>query len=315
MSGILSSDLEGELDRLKHDFKELKDEVESIRESPYLQSSIKHLKYELVIDREEVIRHELGHKINEKHGTMYEIKTQAKRFAHLLGLDADMVRVSVTEAVQNILEHGTGRYATITLEIRNDSVNPCMVSIFKHEMEPGHKYTLSEINQNAMKGDITSPQFDFESNRGRGEFIMKQLTDERRILNGIEINRDGKKVHYFKRILINYKNPGGPRERVSFQEIKDEIDRLDYEDVVCCFHVDHTADRPDSVTIATTKAHMEKVAAAMMQYEFRLVEQEPYYRTVFATFQPNRSMDKEELLRLFSQVKQIVYQEVEAKGN
>jgi len=308
------SQLEEQIHRLQFEIKELKDEMEAIRESPFLQSSIKNLKYEVVLDRKEVISNEIGHRINEKHGTMYEIKQQAKRFAHLLGLDADMIRILVTEALQNILEHGTGRFATVHLEIRNDAMNPCMMSTFKHEIEPGMKYTLSDINENALKGDITSAKFDFESSRGRGEFIMKQLTDERRILNGIEVNRDGKKVHYFKRILINYKNPSGPRERVSFREIKEEIDRLDYEDVVCCFHVDHTADRPDSVTIATTKAHVERVAGVMSGQGFRLVEQEPYYRTVFATYVPTRAMDRDYLLNTFSQVKAIVYQEVEARN-
>jgi len=217
----------------------------------------------VVLDRDEIISNEIGMGINEKHGTMYEVKTQAKRFAQFLGLDADMVRLMVTEAMQNILEHGFGKYVTIRLEIKNDSVNPYIISSFKHEMPIGHKYTMSDINANALKGDVTSEHFDFESARGRGEFIMKQLTNERRIINGIEINRDGRKVHYFKRILINYKNPGGPRERITYEEIKNEIDRLDYEDVVCCFHVDHSADRPDTVTIATQKSHAERVAQIM----------------------------------------------------
>ncbi len=308
-------DLEKQVEDLRFQLKEVREELDAIKESPYLQTSVRTLRYEVVLDRTEVMSRELGQKINEKHGSMYEVKNQARRLSHLLGLDADMVRVMVTEALQNIIEHGYGRYCTVLLELRNDAVNPCLVSTFKHELPPGERYTLDQINSNARKGDVTSEHFDFESSRGRGEFIMKQLTDERRIINGLEVNPDGRKVNYFKRILINYKNPGGARERVSFQEIKDEIDRLDYEDIVCCFHVDHRVDRPDSVTIAASKGHLPKVLSIMNQHGFRIVEQEPYYRTVFATFVADHAADRDELIHLFARVRQVVYQEVDgSKG-
>ena len=307
-----SPDLETQVEALTREINELREEINVIRESPYLQSSIKQMVYEVVIDREEVVAREFGQRINEKHGTMYEVKNQAKRMAHLLGLDGDLIRMMVTEAVQNILEHGTGLSVHVRLEINNDDLNPSLVSTFKHDMPPGQTYTLSEINANAAKGDITSDQFDFESDRGRGEYIMKQLTDERRIINGTEINKDGRKVHSFKRMLINYKYPGGPRNKVNFEDIKGEIDRLDYDDVVCCFHVHHRHDRPDAVTIATTRVQMEKVAMIMTQNGFRVTEQEPYYRTVFATFEPTTPVDKERLLGLFARVRQVAYEETEA---
>lgn len=300
---------EQQLEALKEQVKVLREELESIRESPYVQSSIKNITYEVLLDRHEIVEHELGQRINEKHGTMYEIKSQAKRLAHFLGLDADMIRLMVTEALQNILEHGSGRYATVRLEIKNDGVNPYMLASFKHEMPAGSTYTMSDVNRNALKGDVTSEHFDFESARGRGEYIMKQVTDERRVINGTEINQDGVKVNYFKRMLINYKNPGGVRERVNFEQLKGEIDRLDYEDVVCCFHVDHIADRPDRVTIATHKSQATTVANLMSEHHFRLDEQESYYRTLFATYVPTRPVDREELLSLFSRVRQVVNEE------
>ncbi len=68
---------------------------------------------------------------------------------------------------------------------------------------------------------------------------MKELADERRILNGVEITPEGNKMHYFKRVLINYKDPKGPRDVTSFDEIKEEIDRLDPEEALCYFHIDH----------------------------------------------------------------------------
>ncbi len=307
-----TKELESQIEILTREVHELQEEINFIRESPYLQSSIKQMVYEVNIDREEVVAREFGHKINEKHGTMYEVKNQAKRMSHLLGLDGDLIRMMVTEAVQNILEHGTGKYVHVRLEINNDDLNPSLICTFKHDMQPGQTYTLSDINQNAAKGDITSDQFDFESDRGRGEYIMKQLTDERRIINGTEINKDGRKVHYFKRMLINYKYPGGPRNKVNFEDIKAEIDRLDYDDVVCCFHVHHRHDFPDAVTIATTRVQMEKVARIMVENGFRVIEQEPYYRTVFATFEPTNPVDKEALLKLFARVRQVAYEETEA---
>lgn len=304
-------DLEKRINKLEEENSLLHQELNFVRESPFLQTSIKNLIYEAIIDRAEVMTKEMGRRINEKHGTMYEVKTQAKRLAMLLGIDPDMVRIMVTEAVQNILEHGEGTYVTVRLEICNDGENPYLISSFKHDLPPGQRYTLSDINQNALKGDVSSEYFDFESSRGRGEFIMKQLTDERRIINGIELNQNGEKVHYFKRTLINYRNPAGPRAKINFREIKEEIDRLDYEDVVCCFHVHHDTARPDMVTVATTKAHSEKVKDVMASKSFKLTEQEPYYRTVFATYVPDHPLDKDELLSLFSKVRHIVYQEIE----
>ena len=106
---VTLEELQNRLEELEEQNKRLQDELNYVKESPFLQSSIKRLVYEALIDREEVLTRELGKRINERHGTMYEIKTQAKRLSELLGLDADAIRIMVTEAVQNILEHGSGR--------------------------------------------------------------------------------------------------------------------------------------------------------------------------------------------------------------
>lgn len=309
MSSAGLEGLEQQVEKLRREVALLSEELEAVRRSPFIQSSIANLSYQVTIDREEVVEKELHHRIDEKLGTMFEIKNQAKRFAHLLGLDQDMVRLMVTEALQNLIEHGHGRYAEVRFEIKNDAVNPIFVASFKHEMPPGERYTMSDINRNALKADINSEFFDFESSRGRGEFIMKQLTDERRIINGMEVNRDGQKIHYFKRILINYKNPAGPRERVTFRELKDEIDRLDYQDVICCFHVDFRGDAPGLVTIACVRSNLPSVAQLMARHGYELQEQEQYYRTVFASFRTPPDADRDQLLNLFAQVKQIVDQE------
>lgn len=308
-----TDDLKQQIDELQSKIEALQGEINAIGDSPYLQSSVKRISYEIVIDREEVLNREFGQRIDERHGTMFEVKTQAKRLALLLGLDADGIRIMVNEAIQNILEHGSGRFVTVRLELMNEGQNPCLVSSFKHDMPTGEIYTLSDINQNAMKGDVTSEYFDFESSRGRGEFLMKELTDERRIINGIDVNPDGQKVRYFKRVLINYKNPTGPRARVTFGELKQEIDRLDYEDVVCYFHVHHLGGEPDAVTIATTRAYAGKVQQIMQEAGFAMTEEEPYYRTLFATYTPEKKVHKDVLLSLFAKVRQIVNEEIDGK--
>lgn len=309
-----TEDVKKQIDELQEKIEKLQGELNAIGESPYLQSSVKRISYEIVIDRDEVLQKEFGQKINEQHGTMFEVKTQAKRLALLLGLDADGIRIMVNEAIQNILEHGAGRFVVVRFELMNDGQNPCLISSFKHDMPTGEIYTLSDINQNALKGDVTSEYFDFESARGRGEFLMKELTDERRIINGIEVNPDGQKVRYFKRVLINYANPAGPKARVTFGELKKEIDRLDYEDVICYFHVHHLGGEPDAVTIATTRAYAGKVRDIMGEAGFKMIEEEPYYRTLFATYAPKEKVDKEVLLSLFARVRQIVNEEVDESG-
>ncbi|EHQ04579.1 ATP-binding protein [Leptonema illini] len=312
----LLEELKNKIERLERENRNLLDEMNYAKESPYLQSSILHLHYEVVINRDEVMSKEFGHRINEKHGTMYEIKTQSRRLAQLLGLDADGIRMMVTEAVQNIIEHGYGKFVHVSLDVHNNAVNPYMVCSFKHELPPGEVYTLSDINRNALKGDVTSEHFDFESSRGRGEFIMKELTDERRIINGIEINPDGQKIRYFKRILIKYSNPQGPHEKVTFSELKREIDRLDIDDVVCYFHVHHLSEEPTAVTIATLRSSARRVSEIMKENGFQPVDEENYYRTVFATYRPvaDAAMDKEKLLGLFAKVRQIVHQELDDRA-
>jgi anti-sigma regulatory factor (Ser/Thr protein kinase) len=292
---------------LEKELKSLRDEANAFIESPYLARSIKSLIYEVWLDRTAVAEHELGRRINEKHGTMFEIKQQARKMAHLAGLDLDNVRLMVTEAVQNILEHGAGKYVQVHLELRNDVENPCMICQFKHEIEPADRYTLRDVEANVLKGDVASEFFDFESHRGRGEFIMKQLTDERRIINGIEIGRDGHKTHYFKRILINYKNPSGPRMPISLTEIKEQIDRLGLHEPVCCFLIQHAVDQPDVFTVALPREKEKAVHTLMESHGFKPLESENYFSSVFLTYVPSGNLTTEEAHRVFEDAKHIVY--------
>ena len=256
-----TSDLEKKIGQLEAQVRELQDELNYSANSPYLANTVYQLAYEIVLDRDEVVSNEFGRKIDEKKGTMFEVKSQAKRMAQLLGLDADSVRIS-------------------------------------------------DINANVQKGDVTSEQFDFESSRGRGEFLMKELTDERRVINGVEIDPKGKRHSYFKRILINYKNPSGPHQKLNFQEIKSEIDRLSPEELVCCFHISHVAGFPETVTIATKKERINEIIGAMEAKNFALKGTEDYYRNAFVMFtSPPEGISKESLFKLFSGIREIVERE------
>lgn len=296
--------------KLQYENELLKDEVKAVEKSLFLPQTLAKLQYKVILRREDIVKNELHSRIDEKKGSLFEIKNQIKKYAPILGLDPDSIRIIATEAIQNIIEHGYGNYAEVELEIDNTVHNPYFKMSFKHQMPPGQKYTLSQIEQNAQKGDITSPEFDFENPRGRGEFLMKELSDERQIINGVDVDEEGNKIHYFKRILINYKDPKGPRVETSFDEIREELDRLDGEEVVCYFHLDHKMNKLNTITIITNKNREIGVRHLMEDREFTLSHKDTYSRTSFLSFTPNREFSETEINELFTQVKKVVAAEV-----
>lgn len=309
-------ELKKKLSKLEYDNKILQDELLAVEKSPYLPKTLARLHYSVTLRRDEILKNEFGASINEKQGSLYEIKNQLRKYAPLIGLDPDIARITVTEAIQNIIEHGHGSYAHIEMEINNLATNPYMKMSFKHEMKPGQQYTLTQIEENAKKGDINSEYFDFEDARGRGEFLMKELTDERQIINGVELDDNGEKIHYFKRILINYRDPKGPRMETSFDEIREEIDRLDTDDVVCYFHTDHKQARLNSITVITNKSEDHRVRKIMEEAGFSLSHRDTYSRTLFSPYKPLKDVTREEIEHLFVKIRKLVQAEVEYKhGN
>jgi anti-sigma regulatory factor (Ser/Thr protein kinase) len=303
-------ELKAYIKKLEYENTSLRDEVQAVEKSPFLPQTVAKLVYRVVLRREDIVKNELKSNVNEKQGSLFEIKNQIRKYAPILGLDPDSIRIIVTEAIQNIIEHGHGNYAEIELEINNACLNPYFKTSFKHGMPEGKKYTLTQIEENAKKGDITSEAFDFENPRGRGEFLMKELSDERQIINGVDIDENGNKIHYFKRILINYKDSNGARVETSFDEIRDELDRLDGDEVVCYFHIDHKMSKLSSITVITNKSKEVSVRALMEEAGFTLSHKDTYSRTVFSSFTPTRSMTEEEINKLFVAVKKVVNAEV-----
>jgi TPR repeat protein len=104
-------------------------------------------------------------------------------------LDPDSIRIIVTEAIQNIIEHGHGNYAEIELEINNACLNPYFKTSFKHGMPEGKKYTLTQIEENA-KNDESA------------QFILGMIYD-----NGLieqSIDKDKAKYWYTKSYESEY---------------------------------------------------------------------------------------------------------------
>jgi anti-sigma regulatory factor (Ser/Thr protein kinase) len=303
-------ELKAHIKKLEYENSSLRDEVQAVEKSPFLPQTVAKLVYRVVLRREDIVKNELKSNVNEKQGSLFEIKNQIRKYAPILGLDPDSIRIIVTEAIQNIIEHGHGNYAEIELEINNACPNPYFKTSFKHGMPEGKKYTLTQIEENAKKGDITSEAFDFDNPRGRGEFLMKELSDERQIINGVDIDEQGNRIHYFKRILINYKDANGARVETSFDEIREELDRLDGDEVVCYFHIDHKMSKLSSITVITNKSKEVSVRQLMEDSGFTLHHKDTYSRTVFSSFTPTRPMTEEEINKLFVAVKKVVNSEV-----
>lgn len=299
------------IEELQKEIENLKARLRSGFSSPNLQRSFETVHIRITLQREEIVKHELNKRISEDKSSLYEIKELIRRFAPLVGVDPDSARISATEALQNLIEHGDGPYAEFMMDINNNCENPYLKMSFKHEILPGKKYTLSDINKNVRKGDITSGEFDFESSRGRGEFIMKELTDERRILNGVELLPDGRKIHYFQRILINYKDPKGPRAETSFDEIRDEIRKLDNEDVVCYFHLDNKKSELKTLTVVVNKSKEDMVRKILFEKGFQLKHKDTYYRSMFLSFEPPENHKDIDLDGLFHKIRKKVEAESE----
>lgn len=299
------------IEELQKEIENLKARLRSGFSSPNLQRSFETVHIRITLQREEIVKHELNKRISEDKSSLYEIKELIRRFAPLVGVDPDSARISATEALQNLIEHGDGPYAEFMMDINNNCENPYLKMSFKHEILPGKKYTLADINKNVRKGDITSGEFDFESSRGRGEFIMKELTDERRILNGVELLPDGRKIHYFQRILINYKDPKGPRAETSFDEIRDEIRKLDNEDVVCYFHLDNKKSELKTLTVVVNKSKEDMVRKILFEKGFQLKHKDTYYRSMFLSFEPPENHKDIDLDGLFHKIRKKVEAESE----
>ena len=89
-------DLKKKLSKLEFENTNLKDELLAVQNSLYLQHTLAKLNYSVVLNREEIKAKELTAGINEKQGSLFEIKNQIRKYAPILGLDPDGIRIIVT---------------------------------------------------------------------------------------------------------------------------------------------------------------------------------------------------------------------------
>lgn len=79
---------------------------------------------------------------------------------------------------------------------------------------------------------------------------------------------------------------------MSFDEIKEEIDRLDPEEALCYFHIDHRKSKLSSVTIVVDSSRETKLRTMMETSGFYLVHKDKYYRAVFCSFELENLFEK-----------------------
>ena len=77
-------DLKKKLSKLEFENTNLKDELLAVQNSLYLQHTIAKLNYSVVLNREEIKAKELTAGINEKQGSLFEIKNQIRKYAPIL---------------------------------------------------------------------------------------------------------------------------------------------------------------------------------------------------------------------------------------
>jgi anti-sigma regulatory factor (Ser/Thr protein kinase) len=191
--------------------------------SPYLKKSTNRMEFKGIVNRDAVVNDEIGQHIDEAQGTMFFFKEKTRELAEIAQLDPDEMRMAFTEGIQNVLEHGEGDNVEISVTVNNlNNDNVYLEMSFKHYMSDKNFYSLKEANKSADTGIL-----DFESPRGRGEFMMREIMDERKFINGYEKDDAGTGHYFFQRILRKYMK-SKPKNDVSklTNDFKQYIDTL-----------------------------------------------------------------------------------------
>jgi len=246
--------------------------ISAVKDSPFLPQSIQQLKFQGIIDRDWVLKNEYNKKIDEKLGTAFIFKERAKEFASILGLDGDTMRLAATEAIHNMFEYGEKSKAEIEIKISQiNTNNPYLEMSFKHEVPENQYYSLEEANKNADEGIIN-----FENDRGRGEFMMREIMDERKFINGNETNEMGEKIYFFKRILRKYvkSNKKNTREVIDF-ELKNVLNSTENYQIIKCMTIDYKS-KKRFLTIAANSVDSEKMNNILSEKKYKLLDEEKY---------------------------------------
>lgn len=264
----------------------------SYRESPYLSKSARELNFTGIINRNFVVENEFQNRINELHGTMFYFKERTKELATISGLDADEMRMAFGEGIQNILEHGKSDTVEIEISVKNlNTENVFMEMNFKHYMPEKDFYSLKDADINADNG-IT----DFESSRGRGEFLMREIMDERKFINGVQKKPDGEKLYFFKRSMRKYLNP---KPKKVFKKLSDDfknyIDSLQNYSTALFVRMDYFSGKKE-IVISEETARSNDVIKVMKDHNYHFNGSDSYRNIVFSFWETEISNKKQETL-------------------
>ncbi len=254
------------------------DKTEIYRQSPHLREAVQELRFRSVINRDYIINNELGKRIEETTGTMFYFKEKTREFAYLAGLDPDEMRMAFTEGIQNILEHG--RSSSVEVELIASRINTedtYLEMSFKHRMETRDFYSLHEADDSADRGIL-----DFENPRGRGEFLMREIMDERKFINGMEKDPEGKGAFFFKRVMRKYKNPR-PKPEVNqlSREFKSYIDSLqDYKSALF-LRMDYFS-RKVELVFSEERGSSDEIQEILQRYGYRFKGVDSYRNIAFS---------------------------------
>ena len=76
-------DLKKYIKKLQRENSFLKDEVDAVQNSPFLPQTIAKLNYRVVLHRKIILENELRSRVNEKEGSLFEIKNQIRTILKL----------------------------------------------------------------------------------------------------------------------------------------------------------------------------------------------------------------------------------------
>lgn len=253
------------------------------KESPFLNKSTCKLELNGIIDRDFVMKNEINQRIEEIYGTMFYFKERTKEFAEIAGLDSDSMRMAFGEGLQNILEHGKSNSVEINIIINNLNSNDTYMEMsFKHYMPEKDFYSLKEADINADTG-ISN----FESSRGRGEFLMREIMDERKFINGVQKIPEGKTLYFFKRIMRKYLNPK-PRTFTNHltDDFKNYIDSLQNYKSALFVRMDYFSNKKE-IVISEAAASNNNVISIMENHNYKHKGFDSYRNIKFSFWESN----------------------------
>ncbi len=278
LQGMEPSEKDAVIQELLADVRRKQKDINAIKDSPYLPDSIESLSFTGKVNREKVIENEYQKRIDEKHGTAHIFKETASDLAQIIHLDPDTIRLAATEALQNLFEHGSGRVAEIELKIDNiNKENAYMEMSFKHHIPHNKFYSLKEANEKA-----DAALLNFDNDRGRGEFMMRELMDERRFINGSEVNEKNQRTYYFKRILRKFTNiENKPKSEKILPEFRNFVDQLENYQVTVFLRIDYTTGKK-SFVISSNEKDFDKISRLMEEKEYPFIRKSNYKSYIFS---------------------------------